>query len=257
MTAPAATMAERRRSTPRLIVILRYTWRSCFPPKRWAAIVMPCAGALLFGLLTHAVNNEPDRAFANVSAEGIFGLVMPIAALVIGDSVLGSEIRAGTFHFTWLSPTPTWQIVIGRWLGGSLVALVTIAPAAAAAALVADSPSSAVPAFIAAGTGSIAYVAIFIAIGCLTRRTAVWSLAFVFLIERLLGAALTGIAQLSPTWESRAIFVGLIDDAPSRLERDGIPQGAAAIVRLLIVTAVALAIANWRMKRLRLSGAAD
>ena len=45
---------------------------------------------------------------------------------------------------------------------------------------------------------------VFIAIGCITRRTAVWSLAFVFLVERLLGAALTGIAQLSPTWESRA-----------------------------------------------------
>lgn len=257
MTAPAATAAERWRPTPRLIAILRYTWRSCFPPKRWAAIVLPCAGALLFGLLTHAVDNRPDQAFANVSAEGIFGLVMPIAALVIGDSVLGSEIRAGTFHFTWLSPTPTWQIVIGRWSGGSLVALLTIAPAAATAALVAGSPGSAVPAFIATATGSVAYIAIFIAIGCLTRRTAVWSLAFVFLIERLLGAALTGIAQLSPTWESRAIFVGLIDDAPSRLEREGIPQGAGAIVRLLIVTAVALTIANWRMKRLRLSGAAD
>ncbi len=78
-----------------------------------------------------------------------------------------------------------------------------------------------------------------------------------FLIERLLGAALTGIAQLSPTWESRAIFVGLIDDPPSRLVRDGIPQGGDAIVRLVIVTIVALLVANWRMRHLRLSGAAD
>ena len=53
---------------------------------------------------------------------------------------------------------------------------------------------------MAAAVGSVAYVAVFIAIGCFTRRTAVWSLAFVFLVERLLGAALTGIAQLSPTW---------------------------------------------------------
>jgi ABC-type transport system involved in multi-copper enzyme maturation permease subunit len=257
MTTPVATSSAHWRPTPRLVAILVYTFRSCFPPKRWAAIVLPCAGALLFGLLTHASNNRPDQAFANVGAEGIFGLVMPIAALVIGDSVLGSEIRAGTFHFTWLSPTPTWQIILGRWGGGSIVALFTIAPAAAVAALVAGSPGSAVPAFVAAATGSVAYVAVFIAIGCLTRRTAVWSLAFVFLIERLLGAALTGIAQLSPTWESRAIFVGLIDDAPSRLQRDGIPQGVDGVVRLVIVTAAALAIANWRMKHLRMSGAAD
>jgi ABC-2 type transport system permease protein len=257
MTATAPSVNRPSRSRPRLLAIIIYTWRSCFPPKRWAAVLLPCACALLFGLLAHAINVGADHAFANVAAEGIFSLVMPITALVIGDSVLGAEVRAGTFHFTWLSPTPTWQIVLGRWIGGSLVAVITIAPAAALAAVIAGSNGSAGPAFLAAAIGSVAYVAIFIAIGCLTRRTAVWSLAFVFLIERLLGAALTGIAQLSPTWESRAIFIGLIDNAPTRLVRDGIPEGTDAIVRLLIVTAVTLALANWRMKHLRLSGAAD
>jgi ABC-type transport system involved in multi-copper enzyme maturation permease subunit len=245
------------RAPSRFGAIVRYTLRSCVPPRRWAAIVLPCVGALLFGLLSRAVGTSADRAFANVAAEGIFGLVMPIAALVIGDSVLGAEIRAGTFHFTWLSPTPTWQIVLGRWLGGSFVALVTIAPACALAAVLAGSPSSAGAAFVAAAAGSISYVGLFIAIGCITRRTAVWSLAVVFLIERLLGAALTGIAQLSPTWESRAVFVGLLDNPPTRLMRDGIPEGWSAVGRLLVVTVVALAVANWRMRRMQLSGASD
>ena len=118
-------------------------------------------------------------------------------------------------------------------------------------------PASAGAAFLAAAVGSVSYVALFIAIGCITRRTAVWSLAIVFLVERLLGAALTGIAQLSPTWESRAIFVGFLDDPPTRLIRSGIPQGGDAVVRLLIVTVVALVVANWRMAHMRLSGAAD
>jgi ABC-type transport system involved in multi-copper enzyme maturation permease subunit len=255
MTAPTAASEVRPRS--RFAAIVGYTLRSCFPPKRWAAILLPCAGAVLFGLLTHAVDEPAERAFANVAAEGIFSLVMPIAALVIGDSVLGAEVRAGTFHFTWLSPAPIWQIVLGRWIGGAIVALVTIAPACALAAVVAGVPGDAAPAFVAAAVGSISYVAIFIAIGCVTRRTAVWSLAFVFLIERLLGAVLTGIAQLSPMWESRAIFVAWIDDAPDRLERNGIPSGGGAVVRLVIVSAIALAIANWRMSRMRLSGATD
>jgi ABC-type transport system involved in multi-copper enzyme maturation permease subunit len=221
--------------------------------------MLPCAGALLFGLLAHAVHHFPTReqAFANVAAEGIFSLMMPIAALVIGDSVLGAEVRAGTFHFTWLSPTPTWQIILGRWMGGSAVTLVTIAPATALAAVVAGAAQSAGAAYLAAAVGSVTYVALFIAIGCITRRTAVWSLAIVFLVERLLGAALTGIAQLSPTWESRAIFVGFLDDPPTRLIRAGIPQGGNAIVRLAVVTLVALLLANWRMKHMRLSGASD
>jgi ABC-type transport system involved in multi-copper enzyme maturation permease subunit len=221
------------------------------------AVLVPCAGALLFGLLSYAIRGSAQRAFSAVAADGIFGLVMPIAALVIGDSVLGAEVRAGTFHFTWLSPTPTWQIVLGRWVGGSLVALVTIAPSAALAAIIAGSPESAVPAFVAAVVGSAAYVGVFIAIASLTRRTAVWSLAFVFLVERLLGTALTGIAQLSPTWESRALFLGYLNDVPSRIVRNGIPQGGAAVVRLSIVTIVVLGIAIWRMSHMRWAGASD
>jgi ABC-type transport system involved in multi-copper enzyme maturation permease subunit len=257
MTEPTPVSTRRPRS--QFVAILVYTLQSCVPPRRWAALMLPCVGALLFGLLARAVDNFPttDRAFANVAAEGIFSLLIPIAALVVGDAVLGAEVRSGTFHFTWLSPVPIWQIVVGRWLGGSFVALVTIAPATALAALVAGAPSTAGAAFVGAAVGSVAYVALFIAIGCITRRTAVWSLALVFLVERLLGAALTGIAQLSPTWESRAIFVGYLDDPPSRLIRAGIPQGDAAVVRLVIVTVVALVIANWRMAHMRMSGASD
>ena len=184
--------------------------------------------------------------------------MIPIATLIIGDAVLGAEVRAGTFHFTWRSPVPTWQLVVGRWLGGSLVALVTIVPATVLSALVAGVPEAAGPALVASVAGSVSYIAIFVAIGCISRRTAVWALAFVFLVERLLGTALTGIAQLSPTWESRAIFVGLVDfDVPNRLIREGIPQGTGAIVRLLLVSVVALAVATWRMGHLRLGGASD
>jgi ABC-type transport system involved in multi-copper enzyme maturation permease subunit len=251
------TTTVARSNRPRFVALFQYTVQSCLPLRRWAAVLVPCAGAVMFGALTHAINNSADRAFANIAAEGLFSLIMPITALIIGDAVLGAEVRSGTFHFTFLSPTPIWQIVLARWMGGSGVALVTIAPACAVAAVVAGSPSSAGPAFLAAAVGSIAYVALFIAISCITRRTAVWSLAIVFLIERLLGAALTGIAQLSPTWESRAIFVGYLDDPPNRLIREGIPQGGGAIVRLAIVSAVALALATWRMRRLRFSGASD
>ena len=258
MTSSMTSSVTTGRARPRLLAIFTYTLQSCLPPRRWAAVLAASAGALLFGLLSHAVNaSTPERAFANVAAEGILGLVVPIAALVVGDAVLGAEVRSGTFLFTWMSPAPAWQIVLGRWAGGALVGLVTIAPACALAAVVAGASSAIGPIFVAAAVETVSYVAVFIAVGCLTRRTAVWSLAIVFLVERLLGAALTGIAQLSPTWESRAVFVGLLDDPPNRLVREGIPAGGDAIVRLAVVSAVALAVATWRMRHMRLSGPSD
>jgi ABC-type transport system involved in multi-copper enzyme maturation permease subunit len=250
-----AVTSSRRR--PRVVSIFLYTLQSCLPPKRWFALMFPCAGALMFGLIARAIDLSRERAFGEVGLEGLFSLIVPIAALIIGDAILGAEIRSGTFHFTWLSPTPTWQIVLGRWAAGSFVALVTVAPACALAAVVAGTPQTADAAFVAAAFGSVAYIAIFLLIGCITRRTAIWALAFVFLVERLLGEALTGIAQLSPTWLSRSIFVAYLDDRPDSFIREGIPYGSGAIVRLLTVMVVVLLLANWRMHHMRLSGASD
>ena len=251
----SVTVAAGRRS--RFRAILGYTFRSCLPPKRLAAVALPCVGMLLFGLLAHAIDDTAPVAYANVAAEAILGLLMPIAALIIGDAVLGAEVRAGTFHFTWLSPAPGWQIVLGRWIGGAVVVLCSVAPASALSAVAAGVAENAWPAYVAAAAGGIAYVAVFIALACVTKRTAVWALAIVFLVERLLGAALSGIAQLSPTWESRAVYVGLAEEVPQRLERDGIPTGTGALVRLTIVSVVALAIATWRMPRMHLASASD
>jgi ABC-type transport system involved in multi-copper enzyme maturation permease subunit len=255
-STPAAPESSHRRRSP-FVAILAYTLRSCFPRKRWAAVLVPCGGALLFGLLSYAGDRSQETEFAVVAGVGIFGLVIPIAALIIGDSVLGAEVRSGTFHFTWLSPVPAWKIVLGRWTGGTIVGLLTIAPAVALAAVVGGASQVAFIAYVATAVGTAAYVAVFIAIASLTRRTAVWSLAFVFLVERLLGTALTGIAQLSPTWESTQIFAGFLKHPPHDIVRTGIPQGSSAIIRLVIVTIVVLGISIWRIGHMRWAGASD
>jgi ABC-2 type transport system permease protein len=237
--------------------IIAYTLRSCIGSRRLLGCLLPCLGAILFGLISLAVDEPAPEAFARVATNGIFPLVIPIAALVIGDALLGAEVRSGVFHFTWLSPTSLTQIVIGRWLGGALVVMVTIVPACALAAVVAGDSASAGAAAVGAGAGALAYLAVFIAFGCVARRAAVWSLAYVFFVERLLGSALTSVAQWSPQWESRAVFVGLAPDVPRDLVRDGIPGGSGATTRLIVMTVIALVIARWRLARIKLSGAAD
>jgi hypothetical protein len=156
-----------------------------------------------------------------------------------------------------MSPVPTWHITVGRWLGGAIAAATTIAVAFALSAVIAGAPELAGAAAVSGAFGAAAYVAVFIAIGCIAKRAAVWSIAFVILVEQLLGGAVSGIAQLSPLWESQAAFVGLTDDVRPQYLREGIPHGTAALVRLAIITAVALLLANWRLRTLKLTGSAD
>ncbi len=235
---------------------LGYTLRVSIPPKRWWTLALPCVAAVLLGLLSLTSDAPPEDVFPHVADVGLFALLIPIGCLVIGDAVLGAEIRAGTFHFTWLTPVPVRTIVLARWFGGWLIALVTLVPAVVLSAFVGQNAASAAPLALATATGSAAYIALFVLIGCMTKRAAVWSLAIVFLVERLLGAALSGIAQLSPMWLGRSVYVGLCDDA-SFLIREGVPSGWSAVVRLVVLTVAMLALATWRLRHLRLSGASD
>ncbi|MDQ4090317.1 MAG: hypothetical protein M3163_08440, partial [Actinomycetota bacterium] len=101
-----------------------------------------------------------------------------------------------------------------------------------------------------------AYLALFLAIGASFRRPVVWAMVFVILVERLLGAALAGIAQLSPGWLAQAALVGLTEPA-AELERQGIPHGWAAVGRLVLVAAVGLALAAYRLRSLKPASSAD
>lgn len=235
--------------------IVGYTLRACLPAKRWFGVLLPCLGALLFGWLTTVADTSTEEAFAHVAELGLFGLVLPLTCLVIGDAVLGADRRAGTFPLTFLSPVSFRTIVVGRWLGGWIVALVTVVPALAVATLVAGIPEGAGAMALAAAVGSAAYIGLFVMIGSMVRRAAVWSLAVVFLGERLLGGVLSGIAQISPMWETQQVYAGLAEDHGGwRLLRDGTPNGWAAVVRLAVILVVTLAIAAWRVRHLKPTG---
>ncbi len=251
MTAP--TQAARR---PPFVAIVVYALQACLPAKRRLGLLLPCVGAVLFGLLAHLDTATDTVAFANVAGIALFAIVIPIGCLVIGDAVLGAEARSGTLHFTWLSPVPLATIVVGRWLAGFVASLASVTLACVVAAIVAGAPDAAPAVALAAAAGCAAYIGLFVMIGAITRRAAVWSLAIVVLVERLLGAALAGIAQLSPMWEARAVFAELGPGADD-LIRDGIPQGWGAVIRLGIVLVVTLVVASWRLSHLRLTGASD
>lgn len=258
MTAPAphAPAATGGRLPGPFIACLAYTVRVCVPPKRWALLAVPTVGAVLFGLLARVIA-EPlaERAFAFVSI-GLFSLVLPFAALVVGDAVLGAERRSGALTLTFLSPVPLATIVAARWLAGWGITLVALVPAMAAAALVAGAPASVGPVVIATVAGTSAYVAQFLLVGIVTQRAALWSLGIVLLAERLVGTALDGIAQLSPQWLARTAFADLAPNADELL-RDGVPSGWGAVVRLAIITVVLLALSTWRLRHLHIGGPTD
>jgi hypothetical protein len=240
--AGSARPAHRPPFLGSLTVVAGYALRACFPTRRRLGLLLPALGAVLFGLLAQVLDGPPTEALAAVAGDGLFGVVLPVGCLVIGDAVLGAEVRSGTFHFTWLSPARFTAIVAGRWLAGVAVALATVAAPFALAAVAAGVPSAAPALALAGAVGAAAYVAAFVMLGALARRAVVWSLGLVVLGERLLGTALSGIAQWSPSWEARAVYAKLGPSALNTLHRSGIPEGNGAVTRLLLIAGIALVV---------------
>jgi ABC-type transport system involved in cytochrome c biogenesis permease component len=252
VTAPTA-----ERALPRpFAALFVYALRICVPPKRAILLALPCVGALLFGLLAHTVDDPTPAGRFNTISGALFGLVLPLACLVVGDAVLGAEVRAGTLGLTWLSPVPFSTIVLARWSAGWFVAAAALTPALSLSAAIAGVPDAVGPMALSSIAGTAAYLALFVFIGAAVRRAAWWSLGIVLLGERLLGAVLTGIAQLSPQWLATMVYAGLVPD-PGGLEREGMPTGGAAVGRLALLTVVFVALAVWRIRRLRLTSGAE
>ncbi len=252
MNVPAAAQALPRS----FAAAFTYALRICVPPKRAALLALPFVGALLFGLLARTVD-EPTASLRFATIGGaLFGLILPLASLVVGDAVLGAEVRAGTFGLTWLSPVRFSTIVLARWSAGWLVAAGVLAPALALSAAIAGVPEAVAPIALSAVAGTAAYLALFVFIGATFRRAAWWSLAFVLLGERLLGGVLTGIAQLSPQWLSTMVYAGLGPNADS-LERAGMPIGWAAVGRLALLTVVFVVLAGRRIRRFHITSVGE
>ena len=253
MTRPAA-----ERALPRpFVALFVYTLRSACRPSGPLLLALPCVGALLFGLLARTVDDPTPAGRFNTISGALFGLVLPLACLVVGDAVLGAEVRAGTFGLTWLSPVRFSTIVLARWSAGWLVAAAALAPAWRC-----RRPSPACPTRSARWrsrsiAGTAAYLALFVFIGAAVRRAAWWSLAIVLLGERLLGAVLTGIAQLSPQWLATMVYAGLgsgrrLARARGHAHREVPPSGASSCS-----PSCSSLLAVRRIRRLRLTGVGE
>lgn len=261
--AASGRAPSRRRPLPGpFVAAMAYAVRACVPPRRWALLALPAVGAVVFGALANVVAGDSllpaEREVEELSflVPSLLGFILPFACLVVGDAVLGAERRSGQLALTWLSPAPFAVIVVARWAGAVAVANAALAPAVALAAVVAGHADAAGVLVLSTLAGSAAYLAIFMTFGIATQRGMLWSLGFVMVVEQTVANLLTSVAQLSPQFLARAVYAG-IGPAGDELLREGMPSGWGAVLRLVLLTAVALGVTEQGLRRATILTGAD
>ena len=107
--APRPHRCDARRPLPRpFVAVVAYTLRACLPAEAVGGSCCPAPGAAAVRLAGRAVDDgTPTASLRRRRRErACSGSSCRSTCLVIGDAVLGADVRSGTFPLTWLSPVP-------------------------------------------------------------------------------------------------------------------------------------------------------
>lgn len=179
--------------------ILRITLRGLFGRRRFLLLLPLPLLVVGLAVLAEALGAEPADWGQPVLVGLGFAVVLPIMALIVGASVLGSEIDDGTAVHILAKPLPRREILLSKLVVAVVVTFGTVGVAMLLAGLLTGSGSGRLALGLLAGTavGALAYSALFVALSLLTRRPVLVGLVYILVWEGLLGNLVSGTRVLS------------------------------------------------------------
>ena len=176
-----------------------------------------------------------------------FTIVVPIVALVFAAAAFGDLKEDGTLVYLWLRPMDRWPMVVGAWLASVTVSLpLTLVPLTAAA-FIANVGSDLVWATVlACVVGNLAYSAVFMLLGLLTKNSVVWGIGYILIWEGLV-AGISGVGErLAIRGYTRSIIA---EQTGVDLHLGELSLGTAIVVPVLVVLA-AIVLSTVRLRSL-------
>lgn len=230
--------------------IVEVTVRGLFGRRRIFLLALLAALPVLIGLLIRVAGGRPDAD--RVLDTLVVRFVMPLVALIVGTTVIGSEIDDGTAVYLMVKPIARWRIVLSKALvaGGLTAALILPAVIVTAILLSRTDLATTLEAFtIACFFGGTAYAIAFLALSTFTSRAFLIGLAYVLIWEGVLASLLEGTKFLSIRQATLGIAAALGVDTPG----EPLPQTVSAAV-LAVVIAGGYMLASWRLARFEVRG---
>jgi ABC-2 type transport system permease protein len=200
--------------------------------------------SLVLGLLARWHDQPLEAATDAVASYGL-ALVVPLAALWLGTSVLGDLVEDRLLVYVWLKPVPRWQLPAAAVLATTTVVISLTALPIAATGLVAGTPELIPASLLACVLAALAYSGLFVAAGLWFRRAVWWGLAFVLLWENLVGY----ISDGSPRFTVVGWAGAVLSTAPDADVSLSAGSATAAIVILPAICVAGWLVAVWRYRR--------
>ncbi len=179
--------------------VARLTFRALLGRRR--ALIMALLPMLLLAIAiaVRALNGADDRAAATVLGGFALAAMVPLVGVIAGTGAIAPEIDDGSVVYLLSKPVSRQTIITTKFIVACAVTgLFTVVPVYVAGLILNNNSQQIAFAFTAATAAAVvAYSAIFLLLGVVSRNAVVIGLIYALVWEALLGSLMPGVGNLS------------------------------------------------------------
>ncbi|MCX4235433.1 ABC transporter permease [Streptomyces sp. NPDC020707] len=232
--------------------VARLTYRGLLGRRR--ALILGALPVLLIVLsvAVRSFTGADDQVAADVLGGFALATMVPIIGVIAGTGAIGPEIDDGSVVYLLAKPVKRPTIIFTKLIVAVAVTMVFSAVPTFLAGLILNGNGQqvAVAYTVAALVASIAYAALFLLLGTITRHAVVFGLVYALVWEALFGTLVSGARTLSVQQWSLAV-AHKVSGGDLVTSDVGLTTGT---VLLVVVTVAATWFAGQKLRTLTLAG---
>ncbi len=233
-------------------VVAGITYRAVLGRRRVLLLILLPLSLIALVLLLRFFGDVGERGAVTLMQSFAIGTMLPLLGLIAGTGVIAPEIDDGTILHLLSKPIPRPVIVYTQFaVATSLLVLFGAVPTFLAAYLLVSTEAGVAYGFALGSLfGGVAYAAVFLLLGVLTRHAVTIGVIYALVWEGLVGSLVPGARDFSIQQWAKAL-ADQISTSPF-LEAD-VGLGFA-VPAMIIVTVGAVVYAGQRLRVLSLTG---
>ncbi|MEU9142406.1 ABC transporter permease [Streptomyces sp. NPDC048349] len=232
--------------------VARLTYRALLGRRRALILFLLPALLILIAIAVRALTGVDDKVAADLLGGFALATMVPLIGVIAGTGAIGPEIDDGSIVYLLSKPVKRPTIIMTKLIVAIAVTMAfsAIPTLIAGFILNGNGQQIAVAYTVAALVASIAYSALFLLLGTVSRHAVVFGLVYALIWESLFGSLVSGAKTLSvQQWAlslaEKVAGEGYVDATV------GLPTAA---VLLTVVTIGATLYAGQKLRRLTLAG---
>ncbi|MFD8641491.1 ABC transporter permease [Streptomyces zaomyceticus] len=232
--------------------VARLTYRALLGRRRALILFLLPAMLLVIAAAVRAFNGADDQVAADVLGGFALATMVPLIGVIAGTGAIGPEIDDGSIVYLLSKPVKRPSIIFTKLIVAIAVTMVFSAVPTFIAGFILNGNGQqvAVAYTVAALVASIAYSALFLLLGTISRHAVVIGLVYALVWEALFGSLIAGARTLSVQQWALALA--------QKVTGDGLVTSevglTTAVVLLAAVTVAATWFAGHKLGKLTLAG---